>query len=171
VTDLGANNSWLSWFSVASSLTMVVAFRFWARWAEQWGNRRMLGWAALHLATGPAVTALFLNLPLQLAVNLWTGIGVAGISLLVLNTLLEVSPAEGRTVYLGLHTALVSVSASIAPMVGAYLMDVMDTRLALGLCTVPRILTGLGFFLMVWLERRKGIPGRTENVSRPEAAL
>jgi MFS family permease len=156
VTDLGANNTWLSILSVAGSLASIVAFPIWARLAERHGNLVMMGFAALNLATAPLLSALFATLEGQAILNLWTGMGVAGVTLLILNGLLDSAPVEDRTVYLAVHSALVSVSASIAPMAGAYLMSALPTRWALGLCTIPRFLTALGFFLLVSVQRREG---------------
>ena len=172
VTDLGANNTWISYLTVANSIAAIVTYPWWARWAERFGNRKAVGLAALQIATAPALVALAANLKILLVINLWTGAGVAGFSLLVLNSLLEVSPSQGRPVYLAVHAALVSVSASIAPMVGAWLMDVLPTRTALGLCTIPRLLAGLGFFLMFYLvERRKGNGGGSAKSTSPNAAV
>ncbi|HWI52552.1 MAG TPA: MFS transporter [Symbiobacteriaceae bacterium] len=172
VTDLGATNTWLSYIAVAQSLSMIVSYPYWARWAERYGNKRTLAWATMNLATAPILCAAVANMKFQVLINLWTGIGVAGVSLLVLNSLLEVSPPEGRTVFLAVHTALVSVSASIAPLAGAWLMDIMPTRLTLTLASLPRLITGLCFFLLVyWESRRQGKAAETENPTTPTAAM
>jgi MFS family permease len=171
VTDLGANNTWLSYIAVVQSISMVLVYPWWARMAERHGNHKMLGWAALNLATAPALCALIANIKLQALSNLWTGIGVAGVSLLVLNRLLDVSPAEGRPVYLAVHSALVAVSASVAPIVGAFLMDTMGTKNALFFASGPRTLTALAFFLVSYLAlRRKGNRTATEKSSSVSTA-
>lgn len=171
VTDLGMTNTWLSYISVAQSFSMIVSNPWWARWADQYGNKRMLGWATLNLATAPVLMAAVANIKVQVLLNLWTGLGVAGVTLLLLNTLLEVSPPESRTVFLAVHTALVSVSAALAPLAGAFLMDTMPTRWALGLSSIPRLFTGLGFFLLVFVEaRRKGNSDGVENSTTLKAA-
>lgn len=155
VTDLGATNSWLSYIAVAQSLSMIIAYPIMARLAERHGNKTVLAWSGLNLATAPLLCAAVADIRIQVLLNLWTGIGVAGVNLLVLNSLLEVSPSENRTVYLAVHTALVSVSAAVAPLVGAHLMDMFPTQVALGSASGPRLLTTLGFFLLVYLERRQ----------------
>jgi MFS family permease len=171
VTDLGMNNTWLSYITVAQSLSMVACYPFWARWAERKGNLLMLGFAALNLATAPIMTAVLASIKLQVFLNLWTGIGVAGVNLLVLNALLDVSPAEGRAVFVAVHTAMVAVSASVAPLVGAFLMDMLPTRAALSVATVPRVITALAWFALVYFgTRRKGNGPPVAN-NRSEAAI
>lgn len=166
VTELGINNTWLSTVSVAQSLSMVLSFPLWARWAEKHGNGKMMFFAALNLATAPVLNALCPGAPWLVAINLWTGIGVAGVQLLILNNQLEVSPAEERPVYLAVHAALVAVSASIAPMAGAFLMDHFPIRLALALATGFRVISAVQFYLWTLrVARGKGIARQTANIS------
>jgi MFS family permease len=153
VTDLGADNTWLSLITVANSLSAVASYPLWSRFAERYGSRRMLMVAALWLATAPALTALAPTIQWLVPVNLFTGAGVAGVTLLVLENLLEVSTAEERPVFLALHSALVSVSASIAPLVGAFLMSSLPIRTGLMLCTGFRVLTGAAFALQGSIRR------------------
>lgn len=168
VTDLNMNNSWLSWITVANQLGQVAAFPLWARWSERFGTTAMLALAGVNLATAPFLTALATTPGWLLPINIWTGCGVAGVVLLVLNNQLEVSPVEGRTVYLAVHSALVSISATIAPMVGAFLMSAMGTRTALYFSSLPRVATAFAFFLLGrFLARTKG---SGQSVSNPDAS-
>lgn len=154
VTDLGMDNTALSIVTVANAIVATISYSFWARLGERYGNAIAMGLAALHLATAPILTSLVPNVLWLVGVNLFTGASVAGVTLLVLNLQLEVSPSETRPVFLAVHTALVSISASIAPMVGAYLMSAMPTRLALGVSTIPRVMTGSLFFFLALRLRR-----------------
>ncbi len=166
VSELEISNTMLSIVQVANSLAMVVTYPIWARWAERKGNAAMIFQAAIHLATAPLVTALVPSAPWLVAVNLFTGIGVAGVMLLVLNNLLDVSPNEGRPVFLAVHSALVSVSASIAPMVGAFMLDAFPVRTGLMIATGFRVLSALQFYF--WnrrLEIGKGKQVGLENAS------
>lgn len=166
VTELGINNTWLSAVSVASSLSMVLSFPVWARMAEKHGTGKVLFFAAINLATAPLLNALAPSAPYLVALNLWTGLGVAGVQLLILNSQLEVSPAEERPVYLAVHAALVSVSASVAPMAGAYLMDTLPIRTALMVATLFRITSATQFYLWTLrVARGKGNQKQAANLS------
>lgn len=146
VSELAISNTMLSLVSVANSVAMMLSYPLWVKWAERKGHAAMIFQAAIHLALAPVLTALVPNATWLVAVNLFTGIGVAGVMLLVLNNLLDVSPSEGRPVYLAVHSALISVSATIAPMVGAYMMDTFPVRTGLMISTVFRVLSAVQFY-------------------------
>jgi len=148
VTDLGMNNTWISLVTLANSLSAVIAYPFLARKAQRVGNLRMLAISSMILAMAPVLTALAPSPFWVMVVNLFFGIGVAGVNLFVLNTLLDVSPREGRPVYLSVHAALVCLSAAIAPVVGAHLMAAVTARNALILSSVARFSTSMGFYLL-----------------------
>ncbi len=156
VTDLGANNTWMSLIAVANSSVAMVGYRIWAKWAEKRGNIRTVGLAALYLAWAPFLISLAPSVQWLVVINLIVGFGVAGVVLLVLNTLLDIAPQQGRPVYVAVHAALVSVSASVAPMVGALMMEMLPIRVALRLTTLLRLITGFSFFLLPYYLRRMG---------------
>jgi len=172
VTELGANNTWTSYINVAATIAIVVSAPRWARGAERYGSMLMMGFAAINMGTAPFLLAAGADLKLQVILHLWTGIGLAGVQLLILNNLLDVSPAQGRPVYLAVHAALVAVAATVAPLVGAFLMDVMPTRLALALCGIPRLLAAIPFFILAAKARSgKGIGHAAENHSSPKPVV
>ncbi|MFZ5826961.1 MAG: MFS transporter [Bacillota bacterium] len=166
VSELHISNTMLSMIGVANSLAAVLTYPLWARWAERRGNKVMIFQAALHLATAPFLTALVPSAPWLVVVNLFTGIGVAGIMLMVLNNLLDVSPNEGRPIYLAVHTALVSVSATIAPMVGAFMLETWPVRQGLMISAGFRVLSAVFFY--IWMLRaasQKGNVTEAANIS------
>lgn len=169
VTELGADNTWLSIFNLAGSTVSIISYPIWARMAERYGNARILPVAALWLSTAPVLSSLIPNVQWMAVLNLFTGVGVAGVMLMVLNSLLDVSPARNRPVYLAVHAAAVSISAAIAPIVGAYAMGLGPIRLTLGLSSIPRFLAALIF---VWLfltgRSRQGMADATSNQAELE---
>jgi len=166
ITELGASNTWLGILTVANSVVAIWAYPLWNRWAQEHGTTKMLAIASAIVAVAPALNAFTPNLYVLVVVTLFTGTGVAGVVLLVLNSLLEVSPAEGRPLYLAVHAALTSVGAAIAPMVGAYMMTLMPIRTGLAISTILR-LVGVGAFLLVATVGAgvKGKPGAPENLT------
>lgn len=154
VTDLGMDNTWLSLVTVANSLSAVIAYPFLARKAERVGNLRMLAESAVNLALAPVLTAICPSSIWVAVINLYTGIGVAGVNLFVLNCLLDIAPEETRAGILAVHAALVAASAAIAPLVGAYLMTAYPAKTALILSTFARGLTAAGLFLLLYRQRQ-----------------
>ncbi|MGE5675349.1 MAG: MFS transporter [Mycobacterium leprae] len=154
VTDLGMNNEWMAWTTVANQLGQVLTYPVWARMAERYGNLRMLWLATINVALAPFLTAWAPSLWWLIPVNVITGVGVAGLVLLILNSQLDVSPAEERPVFLAVHSALVSISATIAPLAGAFLMASLGDRLALFISSGPRLIASSSFLVLFWYNRR-----------------
>lgn len=166
ITELGASNMWLGILTVSNSIVAIATYPLWTRWAQQYGTTKVLGVAAAVLASAPALNAVTPNLYVLVVVTLFTGTGVAGVMLLVLNTLLEVSPAEGRPLYLAVHSAVTSVGAAIAPLVGAYMMTLMPLRTGLAISTLLRMIGVAGFLIVAALGARKGNLDAAENSPR-----
>lgn len=166
VSELHISNSMISMVTVANSLVAALTYPLWARWAEKRGNKVMMFQAAVQLAAAPVLTAMAPTAFWLLVVNLLTGIGVSGVMLLVLNNLLDVSPNEERPVYVAVHSALVSVSAAVAPMVGAFLMEALPIRTGLLLSSGLRLLmAGLFYIWMLRATRGKGNALEAANLS------
>ena len=162
ITDLGADNTWLVILSVINSLVGVLTYPIWARMAERFGNLNMMSVAAVMMAAAPILNAVLYTIQQVALINFFTGISVAGITLVLMNSLLEVSPDEGRPLYLAVHAALISVSATIAPMVGAWMLDTFPIRLGFVICTVFRLATAPGF---LWA-RTGGSQGNRQEATK-----
>lgn len=160
ITYLGANNMWVEVINLANTSGAFFVYPIWQRLAARRGNQLMLGVATIFLGLAPGLTALATT-PAGLAViNILLGVGVSGVILLLMNALLDVSAPENREIYIAVHTALVAVSGTIAPLAGAGLMSLVHIRIGLALCTLLRLLTGSSFFYLSWREKRKRETGR-----------
>ncbi|MDP3486586.1 MAG: hypothetical protein Q8S19_01455 [Bacillota bacterium] len=90
------------------------------------------------------------------------GISIAGIMLLLFNTLLEVSPTEGRTQYIAYHNTATSVTAVVAPYVGIYCVGQFGLRGALIATSVARGV-GAAAFLYVFLTSQRKLNQRADS--------
>lgn len=150
VSVLLADNTWTSIITVTNSLGAVIAYPIWTRYAAKYGNLPVLRYAALWLALTPVVVALSPNLYVLALVNFFTGMGLAGTLLLVLQSMLERCPQQDRPVYLAVHQALVSISGAAAPIAGAALMTSWSVVGALYTACAVRL---LGAVVLDWLHR------------------
>lgn len=158
ITDLGANNTWVSLLNVTNSLGAAGTYNLWARWGERWGHRRMLVAAGCILSLAPLTNVLFPSLPAVAAFNLITGSSIAGVTLLVAALLMEAAPAESRSRVLAAHQAMVAAIGTVAPLLGAWLMDILSARGALILGFFLRLGLGVGAFVALeWWESRRAV--------------
>lgn len=118
-----ANSLWISIFEVCNGLVAFATFRWWGRFADAKGNNIALVLTALGIATAPFLYSVSTNLYYLAAVNLWTGFSVAGITLILFNRLLEVSPNDNRSTYIALFQLVIGISAIFAPLVGVSIYE------------------------------------------------
>lgn len=151
VSYLGANNWWTSLIAFIGGITTMVFYPIWARWADRWGTRYVLGFAAAGLATVPVLYAVSQTL-LSIALwNLWMGVFVAGVVLLLFNGLLEVTPEKNRTTYIAYYNTLVNISAIVAPIIGVAIMNRFDIWIAFYTAATFRF---LGALALIGVRRR-----------------
>lgn len=166
VDVLGATNTWMSIFTVTNSLSSVITYRLWARWSDRIGTRTLLPLAALGLSTVP-VGFVLSRTPLDLALfNLWVGIFGGGMTFLLFNALLEVVPDESRTSYIAYYNTLISLSGTIAPVVGVGLMERFDLVRALLAAAGFRLLGAVAFWVTERGRRRDSQPFHSSSPSK-----
>lgn len=155
IKNAHATAMWFSFFTVANQLSQMVAYPYWSRFANKYGNSSMLFLSGLGLATAPTLTVLSPNLYYLVIVNLWSGISVAGITMLLFNQLLDVVPEKEKTNYIGVNSIIIGFVGFIAPQVGVWLLTVGDIYSAMNISSIIRVL-GAFSFLFVFLFHEKG---------------
>jgi MFS family permease len=117
----------------------------------------MLIFAALGLALTPLFYAASTQLWMLAVWSCVMGLSIAGINLLLFNTLLEVSPEQSRTSYIAYHNTAANASAVVSPYVGIYLVGIAGIRGALVAASGFRLIGALCFALLYFTETR-GLP-------------
>ena len=159
VQELLATPQWISLFGVCSTIGSTLAYPVWAKFSTKKGNRYMLNFAAGSLALTPLFYATSTALWMLAVWSLIMGISVAGIMLLLFNTLLEVSPTEGRTQYIAYHNTATSVTAVLAPYVGIYCVGQFDLRGAMIATALARGLGAAAFVYVFLTSQRQASQG------------
>lgn len=138
VQVLGATTTWVSIFGVCQSIGAVIAYPLWAKLADRYGNQPMLAAATLGMAVTPLLYTLCTQLWTLAALSLLIGVSVAGTTLLLLNTLLELCPETARTQYIAYHNTATNATAVVAPYAGVLLSTTIGIRGALISTAVAR---------------------------------
>ncbi|HSL94211.1 MAG TPA: MFS transporter, partial [Bacillota bacterium] len=128
IQELGATAVWVSIFSVCSTVGATIAYPLWAKWVNRKGNKFMLIFAALGLAATPLFYAASTELWMLAVWSLIMGFSIAGISLILFNTLLEVSPEENRTSCIAYHNSAENASAVVSPYVCIFFVGLVGIR-------------------------------------------
>lgn len=151
VRVLNCGNLWVAVFSIVSSMAQYLSFPMWSRYAAKKGNTAALAAATAGMALTPIMVAVS-RWPWMVAVfNVSMGFFTSGTTLLMLNTLLGVSPSEGRTDFIAYHNAAVNLTSFIGPLIGRALVDSLNIRWAL---VIAGALRAAGSFTLAGLARR-----------------
>ncbi|WP_052330088.1 MFS transporter [Thermicanus aegyptius] len=155
IKNAHATAMWFSFFTVANQLSQIFAYPYWSRFANKYGNSAMLFLSGLGLATAPTLTILSPNLFYLVLVNLWTGIPVAGVTMLLFNQLLHVSPENERTTYIAGYNIIIGLVGFIAPQVGVWLLELGDIYSSMNISSVFRLIGAFSFLGVFLLYERK----------------
>jgi MFS family permease len=145
VRVLDCGNLWVAVFSIVSSMAQYLSFPVWSRYAARKGNTAALAAATAGMALTPVMVAISPRPWMVAAFNVSMGFFTSGTTLLMLNTLLEVSPAENRTDFIAYHNAAVNLTSFIGPLIGRALVDSLNIRWALVMAGAFRAAGSLAF--------------------------
>jgi MFS family permease len=145
-----ASALWISMFTVANQISQIASYRWWGRLADKWGNTVMLFIAALGMTTAPILTIVSTNLIYLTLTNLWTGLFVAGTTMLLFNQLLKVSPDTNRTSFIANYNVIIASIGFIAPQLGVLLLESFGISVAMSISSVFRFIGGLSFLVVAF---------------------
>lgn len=150
INDAHATAIWISALTVANQISQIVTYKYWGRLSDRFGNTAMLSVACLGMALTPILTILSRNLYYLVAMNLGTGMFVAGLTLLQFNHLLEVIPRSERTTYIAHYNIVAGVIGFVAPELGILLLHVLTMDGAMLLSTAVRTVGTAYFAFFAW---------------------
>jgi MFS family permease len=142
---LGANEFWLSSITISSSLSSILSFTKWAKFADKKGNNFALGIALMGMAITPIFYVLSKNIIMLVLFNIIIGIAVAGTNLILFNMLLEVTPSINRTIYIAIYNTLTAIVSAIAPIMGVAIKDMTSIAIALIIIAILRFIASFMF--------------------------
>jgi len=142
---LGANEFWLSAISIAGSLSSILSFTRWARYADKKGNNFALGIALIGMAITPIFYVISTNIFMLVLFNIVIGISVAGTNLILFNMLLEVTPSINRTIYIAVYNTITAIVSAVAPIMGVAIKDMTNIAIALIVIAILRFIASIMF--------------------------
>jgi hypothetical protein len=82
------------------------------------------------------------------------GISVAGVLLILLNTLYELSPDDKRTMYIAYFNTMTSILLTFSPFLGIMIKNCFNIYVALVVAGSVRMLSGFVFLWRYYKEER-----------------
>jgi len=121
----------LAWLTSLAAVTGILGNFFFGKLSEILGNRLIIR-LNLVAAIIPAAVLPFIPVQHKLlgagATILFQSFVTAGWNLAVFNSSISLSPQGRRSLYIGIYSALNSISAILAPLIGGWLMDLYKSH-------------------------------------------
>lgn len=145
ISTAHATGLWIGIFTIATQATEVATFGWWGRRARQRGGMVMLGFAAIGVGLVPLLTVLSPNMWYLTMVNLYSGLFLSGVTLLLFTELLHAAPPEERSSAIAFYNVVLGAVAFIAPEFGVFLLKFLHMESTMLISTIWRICGGLLF--------------------------
>ncbi|MBT9134587.1 MAG: hypothetical protein DDT39_00593 [Firmicutes bacterium] len=163
IRELGANNLWISVLALSNTGGSLLGYGFWVRYSQRHGSLKTLFTSTLGIFIVPLVYAYSRSLATIAFFNILTGVIFSGVMLSLFNTLLDMTPEERKTTYIGYYNTAISASAIAAPLAGVFMLNLFGYKVAFLVAAALRLLGSLAFGVVYWIERAEQRKAETET--------
>ncbi|MFN8476109.1 MAG: MFS transporter [Anaerolineae bacterium] len=149
VQDMGASAALVGIVTAVNSVSGLVGQRWFGRYYSRLGDMGIFRITGLVIPALPVMWAV-ISAPWQ--VGIINGIGGfmwAGYNLAQFNLLLALTPAKGRERFTAVYQTAVFLPAFFAPLIGAWLADMLGFRLVFIMSGAGRLLATLLFIYLI----------------------
>lgn len=146
ISVLNADEAWLGYMAIGSSLSMFFGYIFWSKQIAKRGNHIITAICTLGMAMTPIFYIVSPNLFILFITSTISGFFTAGTISVLLSDLLEVIPPNKRVLYIGLYSVFTNISLAVSPLVGSFIKETYSIHIALGATAVFRLIGSLSFF-------------------------
>lgn len=154
INYLKADELWLTLINVSSNLVMALSFNSWNKIIKSKGNSLAVVIATLGMGITPILYVLSPTLLILTLTSSISGYFTAGTTVVILNSLLEVSEEKNRLISIGLHNTFTSITLTIGPLISNYILNKTNIILTLIIIAIIRIISS-GAFLIRYIREKK----------------
>lgn len=145
VSDLGGSSEWWSYVQAAGIIAGILCQKYWGSLVDGFGQKNIMVKSGIGVALVPLLWFLAPNPVIGIIVNFWSGFCWGGYNLAAFNLILEITPDENRSLYIGVYNALMGLTTALGPTLGGFLAEIAGLRLVFLLSFLGRL---LGIFLL-----------------------
>lgn len=130
--ELKLDYMWLQILGALASFTAMLSMPLWGYLGDKFGNKPVMVLAVAGVATQPlpwifcSRSQPVLSIALLAMNSLVGGVVWSGVGLLQFNMLIDCSPGERRSVYVGALSATTGLLGGLAPVLGGVLMNALE---------------------------------------------
>jgi len=180
VRYLGADEAWMSWLAVLTSLLNMSTTGYWSRFVDRHGIRPTLVIGILGVASTPFIYLASMYLPSGIALpglfamTTLIGLTFPAFQLALFQCLLEVVGEEDKTLRIAIFSSMTLVSNILAPLFGVWMYTTLGAdreamAMTMGLSTLLRLVAAAAFAIR-W-HRLKGTPDAGRRLAEPAPLL
>lgn len=154
INYLKADELWLTLINVSSNLVMALSFNSWNKIIKSKGNSLAIIIATFGMAITPILYVLSPNLLILTITSTISGYFTAGTTVVILNSLLEVSQEKDRLISIGIHNTLTSITLTIGPLISNYILNKTNIIITLIIIAVIRTISSSTFLIRYIAEKK-----------------
>ncbi|HYF83308.1 MAG TPA: MFS transporter [Clostridia bacterium] len=151
---LGASEAWITISNVSSGIAMFMSYGYWERLITKKGNCYAIALATTGMAATPIMYAWSPNLYVLTVAGIIMGFFTSGTTTTILSSLLEAAPDKNRLMYVAVHATMTSVTLSVAPLFGDFMLRHSNIYISLYVVAVARFAGSSAFFVRERCNRR-----------------
>jgi len=121
----------------------ILGHRYWGRLADRYGQKNIMLLGGIGAASVPFMWWALPRWELAVIAEFLSGFCWSGYNLAAFNLILEITPDEGRTTYIGVYNTMAGLASSVGPLIGGYLADSYGIILVIG---ISGVLRWMGYF-------------------------
>ncbi|NMB45996.1 MAG: MFS transporter [Firmicutes bacterium] len=141
--NLGGHPGFWGVVSAAGLVAGIFGHRYWGRLADRYGQKNVMLAGGIGAASVPFAWCILPRWELAVVAEFFSGFCWSGYNLAAFNLILEITPDDSRTTYIGVYNTMAGLASSIGPLIGGYLADAYGLLLVI---IISGILRWLGYF-------------------------
>jgi MFS family permease len=141
--DLGGDPGFWGIVTASGLIATVIGQRYWGRLADTYGQKNVMLVGGIGAASVPFFWWLVPRWELAPIAQFLGSFCWGGYNLAAFNLILEITPDEERTTFVGVYNTMSGLASSIGPLVGGYLADFLGLRTVI---IISGLLRWLGYF-------------------------
>ncbi|NMB11720.1 MAG: MFS transporter [Firmicutes bacterium] len=142
--NLGGDPGFWGVVTAAGLVAGIFGHRYWGRLADRYGQKNVMLAGGVGAASVPFMWWILPRWELAVIAEFISGFCWSGYNLAAFNLILEVTPDESRTTYIGVYNTIAGLASSAGPMMGGYLADSYGLSLVI---IISGILRWIGYFV------------------------
>ena len=150
VMTLQATEMWFAIFALISGIAALIGGTLWQRMLHKHGNGRVFIASAIFITINMFIFPFVPNVHVMAVFSAFTGFSSIGMTMALLNGVLDAAPDENRMTYLAFFNTLMNLSLFAAPFFAHFMLTLFGLANAMFIVGFMRI----GGTLLIWISYR-----------------